>query len=261
MSNRLVPFTPKGTTVTASLTEGIVISVPFNEWEMLDATFARNNPNRPPDFDDNVKRFWNGETVDLAKDGQIRIGCGMAVYVMPEAGYIMGQYDDGHPQKGLQVTPPSGIPTSRDEAPDIFAFREFSEEALIAAGQVNIMGLAEYNGICFPEHAKRWAKEHNFAIAAEPYQLKTISPNGCIPITIGDKSYTAAVAFESAPASMELIFFAEAVFPERTMWETRRYFDGETLPNGEFRNSKVYVFPKQTEKAVQVMNVGFDFLI
>lgn len=245
--NRKTFISPPGVPILAGVST--IEFPPLENWlevPMDTARITTGDPASPwnPKMAEAIDGWKNGRTVDLAGEKSVRIGIAAAlIATMPNGkkAPIFSQFDATHPRRPLELSPPAGLLRMRDLVKN--ALVELGEEIILSVpfDQVPDMmrvGLWTYNGEML---ARQWVGKY-----AADHRL--ILDETCqIPVTItaeypklttlrfGLKTIEAWVAFEPDTGAVEVMIpMTTACLPTGTILE-----DGETLPNGDYRHSRV----------------------
>lgn len=213
-----------------------IVLPPLREWERIDASSARaKGADRiaPPDYEERIQRFLNGESINLAGEGRLRVGCSMGLLVNGQL--VFGSFDMGHPSRPGYLTPPAGG-FEGDCSPLGTASTELAEE-FILLDKNNTVGLWHTpDRVVYVYQATAYARDHGLQLdynLTVPIELLYDFPN-VTTVIIGNIRYKCLVEFEPDTSSIELIFVGEVELPDGV-----KIVDGERLPNGNWRNTPV----------------------
>ena len=253
MSTILV--TPKGEPVWAynhTINDGTdkrnIITFPkLERWEAVDVKVARvRGVNRiaPSDFEERIVAYQRGELVNLAGNGQLRLGVGVIPIV--NGRLALRQFDATHPTRPEHLSPPAGLFESGD--PWESAWSELCEE-LIPVGPEGV-GLY-YNQTHNPleERGRLFAMEHGLCfsgekVCVEPPTQYSFDPNPKPAVRFGNYGMNAVIEFEPDTSSIELLFPVKIDLPDG--WTI---MDGEQLPDGSWCDQPIWLSPPLTTKA------------
>jgi len=234
--------------------DGIVLP-PMAKWDEISATIARVKLGQlgapwAPGMAEAVESWTSGKyNVDLSAGGQIRLGVSAALMLKHGDKFapVLSQFDATHPTRPLQLTPPAGILESRNILQDVYG--ELGQEIIITCPSQDTVGFwakdeAEDQDLIEEAWVEEYAKAHNLQVDYDliiPVHRVISAPftDSLIDFMFGEPGNWEQLiagwpAYEFDTGSIEIMVPMIAELPESVVLE-----DGEILPNGRYRGSKV----------------------
>jgi len=259
-------LSPKGRVIRGSNAREIIFPA-MAEWKEVDQGIARvklGSPEAPwsPGMADAVAEWQKGgRGINLTPNGRCRIGVSIALLIDTggKLAPVFSQFNETHPTRPLQLTPPAGVLGGRDIFMD--ALGELGQEIILTVpGDPTTVGHWSYEddmGLHTQILEEDWVKDFS---VAHGYKL---DENFKIPIELApfddlisfkfgrpgnwEQIITGWMANEFDTGSFEIIIPVIAKLPLGVV-----LVDGEILPNGEYRGSKVITM-YLTDKAEVIM--------
>ncbi len=233
MTILLTMITPKGKPVIADGAQKIIQFPDLRKWRLVDAKIARASGTEriaPPDFEQRIDQFLTGQTVNLAGEGQLRLGCSFGLLINDQPAF--GQFDAGHPTRANQLTPPAGLFLGGE--PKSAAIQELSEEFIVRSDTKVGVWQVDHTP-AYLRRAEEYAHTHQLEF--DPlcqFRVQTLSTPLHFRVRFGTHEEEVLIAFEVDSSGVELIWTGAATLPHG--WFV---VDGEKLPDGSWRETPI----------------------
>lgn len=251
--------TPSGESVWANRKRRTLWLPPTDRWEEVDESVARAKGEMriaPKDFETRLARLEiedADEMVDLAGDGQIRIGASLGLTNNGKP--VLGSFSETHPTRPGELTPVAGIYQWGN--PVTTAKEELCQEFILVNRERGVVGVWSFGGQpILWERAVEYALEHRLRFdPSQSFDIRWTTSDRHWTIIMGELVFKALLQNEADTSSLEVQVTAETSLPAG--WEI---VDGERLdkePGRPWRNSRVvtsdYASHRQTTKAQEFL--------
>ncbi len=234
-----IVVTPKGGTVMVYPVERKIVLPARERWERVNAKVARiqDRASRlaPFDFEERIAAFHRGEQVELAGEGQLRLGVGCGLQVNGKMAYLL--FDGDHQTRPGHTTPAAGM-FEGHASPSHEGYRELCEEILVVHHGKQLVGSFRRPDVAvYEEYPRAYADRMGYAFETKSaFPIRQLTSDQHWTVCLGNNpanSTHCVVAFEES-SSLECMETWEVTLPDGWV-----LVDGERFPSGQWRDSQV----------------------